>query len=136
MALAGGDSRCHGADLVKPKVWFNPRSWAKCWDLPSTVLLSLSQLVRPLMAMCAPAVEILIRTCVCDCSCVYGRTRCVCDPEVSVTASCSTLSQAGPADASPACFLFIFSYVTLSSASLASQSSPWRFWYLSVSPIC
>lgn len=151
LALAGGDLRCHGADLVKPQVWFNLRSWAKCWDLPFTVFLSFSvtaggiTVVWPLRVTSNPAVETLIRTCmcasvacvcVCVCSCAYCSSRCVTDPEVSVTASCSTLSQPGPADAGPACFLSILSYVTLSSESLASQSSPWRFGYLIVSSIC
>lgn len=74
LAPAGGDLRCHGADLVKPQVWFNIRSRAKSQDLPFTFS-------SHLVCCWSPPGEILIGIYLCVCAvCV-----CAVGPDVCLT---------------------------------------------------
>lgn len=87
LAFAEGHLRCHGADLIKPLVWFNPRSYTKCWDFPFTVFLSFSvtaaviTVVWPLLVMSTPAVRDIDKD---MCVCVHLQPVCVLQVQMCV----------------------------------------------------
>lgn len=126
-----GDLRCHRADSVKSCQWFNPRSWAKRWVFSFGLDRWRGRSSLTPAGGCLPSSRDIDKDVYVMCAwmCSDILSRCVFDPEVSVTASCRT------DDHSWWC-VSILRYVTLSSVSLASESSLWRFCNLTGSSIC